>query len=63
MIEKEIDRVKICLEMKKEAVARLREISETLGIPESEIMSRVILNPKAMEVFRNATENMKAIKS
>jgi len=60
--EKRSRKAYVCLYMDERAIEKMREISEVLGIPQSEVVSRAILEPKFLEVLEKAVEELKKLK-
>jgi len=60
--EKKPEKITMCFYVDRRVMEKIKEISETLGIPQSEVVNRVILDPRTMEVFEKAVQEMKKLK-
>lgn len=52
---------KACFPIKKSTLDAIRDISETLGVPQHEILNRAIENPESIKILKDATRQMKKL--
>lgn len=59
--EQKSESVKACFAMKKSTLDTIRDLSKTLGVPQSEILNRAIENPESIKIYKDAAEQMKKL--
>ncbi len=57
----ESELVKVCFRVDKQTCDKIQDIVETLGIPQHEILKRILENSESMKIFENATKHMKKL--
>lgn len=57
----ESELTKVCLRIDKPTYESIQNITETLGIPQHEILKRILKNSESLKIFEDATKQMKKL--